>query len=296
MKATPSTNSAGRALSERQAAKNQPIAIGAAQRGFENLLVLVQKNLKLLVRARASALIVILGPLLVIFLAGLAFDNTNLYAVRIGTYSPSYNDLSNSFIEKLWAVRRIGEIIDELDLKGRNEELVKELVGLSTKHGILTPYTSFLADESTDRYNLAANTATARGALEALSQTSGESGVAQRAAKGVLQNAANPSLVPADRYARGLLGQSTNFYFDAKKDKQVAVDTVQNVGSKTFYRRGDRWIDGSLSQEQEKSAVKIERFSADYFKLIDKHGKDVARYLSFDDPVTIELGGQAYSF
>jgi hypothetical protein len=44
-------------------------------------------------------------------------------------------------------MRRIGEIIDELDLKGKNEELVKELVALSTKHGILTPYTSFLADE-----------------------------------------------------------------------------------------------------------------------------------------------------
>ncbi len=52
-------------------------------------------------RARASALVVILGPLLVIFLAGLAFDNTNLYSVRVGTYSESYNDLSNSFIDKL---------------------------------------------------------------------------------------------------------------------------------------------------------------------------------------------------
>jgi ABC-2 type transport system permease protein len=71
------------------------------RRGFENLLVLVQKNLKLLVRARASALVVILGPLLIIFLAGLAFDNTNLYAVRIGAYSESYTDLSNSFIDKL---------------------------------------------------------------------------------------------------------------------------------------------------------------------------------------------------
>ncbi len=72
-----------------------------ARRGIENLAVLVQKNLKLLVRARASALVVILGPLLIIFLAGIAFDNTNLYAVRVGTFSPSYNDLSNSFIEKL---------------------------------------------------------------------------------------------------------------------------------------------------------------------------------------------------
>lgn len=45
---------------------------------------------------------------------------------------------------KALAMRRIGEIIDEIDLKGKNDELVKELVTLSTKHGILTPYTSSL--------------------------------------------------------------------------------------------------------------------------------------------------------
>src|SRR5207248_5920896 len=65
------------------------------------------------------------------------------------------SDQSNAFVEKLWAMRRIGEIIDEIDLKGKNDELVKELVGLSTKHGILTPYTSFLADETAPTKQLA---------------------------------------------------------------------------------------------------------------------------------------------
>ena len=49
------------------------------------------------------------------------------------------NDESMAFIEKLWAVRRVGEILDELDLKGKNEELVKELVTLSTRHGSTKP-------------------------------------------------------------------------------------------------------------------------------------------------------------
>src|SRR5437763_3568212 len=57
-------------------------------------------------------------------------------------------DQSHAFVEKLWAMRRIGEIIDEIDLKGKNDELVKELVSISTRHGILTPYTTFLADET----------------------------------------------------------------------------------------------------------------------------------------------------
>ena len=61
------------------------------------------------------------------------------------------HDDGMAFIEKLWAVRRIGEILDELDLKGKNDELVKELVTLSRRHGVLTPYTSFMADENSRR-------------------------------------------------------------------------------------------------------------------------------------------------
>ncbi|MEM4263658.1 MAG: ABC transporter permease [Candidatus Woesearchaeota archaeon] len=66
-----------------------------------NLAALVKKNIKMLVRAKSSALIVVLGPLLIILLAGLAFDNSDLYSVKIGTFSEKYNDVSNSFIEKL---------------------------------------------------------------------------------------------------------------------------------------------------------------------------------------------------
>jgi len=43
----------------------------------------------------------VLGPLLIILLAGLAFDNSDLYSVKIGAFSERYNDVSNSFIEKL---------------------------------------------------------------------------------------------------------------------------------------------------------------------------------------------------
>jgi len=68
---------------------------------FNDAFTLVKKNIRLLIRAKASALIVILGPLLIIFLAGLAFDNTNLYAVKVGTYSENYNELSNSFVDRL---------------------------------------------------------------------------------------------------------------------------------------------------------------------------------------------------
>jgi Ca-activated chloride channel family protein len=51
------------------------------------------------------------------------------------------------YLERIWASRRIGTIINEIDLKGQNDELREELIALSKRYGILTPYTSFLADE-----------------------------------------------------------------------------------------------------------------------------------------------------
>ena len=41
---------------------------------------------------------------------------------------------------------------------------------------------------------------------------------------------------------------------------------------------------------------KIERYGSEYFKLIDQYGRDAAKYLTFDEPVIVELGGKAYSF
>jgi len=68
---------------------------------ISTIFLIVKKNVKILMRTKASTIIIILGPLLLIFFAGIAFDNTNTYTVKIGIYSSAYNSLSNSFIEKL---------------------------------------------------------------------------------------------------------------------------------------------------------------------------------------------------
>jgi ABC-type multidrug transport system permease subunit len=65
------------------------------------LFKLIQKNLKLLLRSFGSIITTIIGPLLVIIIVGLAFSNMSGYKITIGVYSPSYNDLTNSFIHKL---------------------------------------------------------------------------------------------------------------------------------------------------------------------------------------------------
>jgi Ca-activated chloride channel family protein len=270
------------------------------------------------------------------------------------------SDDTHAFVEKLWAVRRIGEILDEIDLKGKNDELTKELVMLSTKHGVLTPYTSFLADENA-RHDLAQNVTLTRDRLDAFSVVGGERGVALRMNKNfygrasaaearsaeaafeglydkdaaVAQSA--PAGVPlagapaADARGRAGYGQAGGGGYGAAggpvarslgggygglrngatrpataattaitelelAEREKVVQNVRYVGSKSFFRRGDRWVDSGVNEKNEKNVKKIKRFSDEYFALVDKHGKDVAKYLAFDEPVTLVLGGQVYEF
>ena len=72
-------------------------------------------------------------------------------------------------------------------------------------------------------------------------------------------------------------------YYDAKKDKHEVAANCRQIGRKTFFQRGDRLVDSTVTEAQEKSAKKIERYSREYFDLIERYGKHVAQYLALDD-------------
>lgn len=230
-------------------------------------------------------------------------------------------DDASGFIEKLWAVRRIGEILDELDLKGKNEELIKELITLSTRHGILTPYTSFMADDSVNIRDVAGNAARAETRLRSLDRADGQAGFAQRAAKGaykMAQNAPAASAPALEAFAdnAGVAGGAGSFGSagrsqtaslpagkpadglgwagEAKQDVGKAQQNVRNIGSRAFYRRDNRWVDSQVTKEQEAKAVRIKQFSDEYFELSRRHGREVSQYLVFDEPVLLNVGNQAY--
>ncbi len=206
-------------------------------------------------------------------------------------------DESFAFVEKVWATRRVGEIIDEIDLRGKNQELVDELIKLSTRHGIITPYTSFLADENSNLRELAANRRQADVALERLAEAGGRGGFEQRRLKSSLQRAANApaaaapfgnaNAVPADAF--GLAED------EAKEEAAKIAQNVWNIGGKTFFLRDGKWVDSTLTEEQEKNVQKIARYGKDYFDLVSKR-KDVAKYLATDREMIIVIDDQAYSF
>lgn len=210
-------------------------------------------------------------------------------------------DQSYAFVEKLWAMRRIGEIIDELDLKGKNEELIKELVQLSTKHGVLTPYTSFLADDNAEVGDLAAGRGygvrRAGELLGRLEEVDGVAGIAQRDAGKELREAR--LALPALQYSAG--GQLGTKLRDIDKDAEVLVQAVQVVENKVLYKRGNVWYSFDVAKQgTEKLAGKarvIERFSDEYFELIGKASPATVKLLSRQqgkEEIVVEADGEVY--
>ena len=234
------------------------------------------------------------------------------------------SDETYAFVEKLWAVRRIGEIIDEIDLKGKNDELVNELVELSTEHGILTPYTSFLADENDECPRRGGQRRAGRPAAacpqEAFPATRAfRSGSSRGASSG-------PHQAPAATSARTLRpkpprtagpavcgSQSRRARYRppvpgggkcerhgvgaptwAAEELRTAGQTVRNVGNRTFYCRGGQWVDSTVTEKQQQSTQHVKQFSDEYFELARPNGRTLSQYLVFDEPVLVNLSGKAY--
>ncbi|MBU1111186.1 MAG: hypothetical protein KJ896_00265, partial [Nanoarchaeota archaeon] len=58
---------------------------------FKNLLLLIKKNLRILVRSKSSALIVIFAPLLLILLIGLSYSSSASYGLNIGLHASNFD-------------------------------------------------------------------------------------------------------------------------------------------------------------------------------------------------------------
>lgn len=212
----------------------------------------------------------------------------------------------NSFIARLWARRRVAQIIEQLDQYGRNPELIQELTQLALEHGILTPYTSFLADDTpgvrtlaSDRLSLATEDR-----LSDLAQVTGRRAVSQRSRNQAL--AGEKSLAPsgpADSIdslsAAG--GLSSPQSIDPETDESAPAKSIRQNSSLTLYKRGRYWIANSAAdvdlEKDAKQIITIERFSEPYFALARENSREENQLLaSLDegDELLIRLRGQLY--
>ncbi|MBL8859218.1 MAG: VWA domain-containing protein [Planctomycetes bacterium] len=152
----------------------------------------------------------------------------------------------NDFVRRLWAMRRIAGLEDELRLAGadpsklaalkddaRFSEIASEMLTLATRFGILTNSTAFLALEGTQLGNGSALLAEA--CSSALQQADARSG---------LGSVVSQQNIALNRSQAWVNGANCQYGADGVMQTTNAVQTVQG---RTFFRRGSQWIDGRLA-------------------------------------------------
>ncbi len=203
------------------------------------------------------------------------------------------------FVARLWATRRIGDLLNNIRLNGENDELVDSIVNLSVRYGIITPYTSFLIEED-----------------DILSQTGREQAQSQlgEAARNLSANASGASAVDAaDQFGgfaaaeapapamsmptqnSGMGGGGTIDMDEAEEDGQFYAEPenpIQTVGVKTFILQNGVWTDTTFEPDTMETE-KITFLSDEYFALLDAQ-PEVGPYLAIGERVIVVLDGTAY--
>ena len=231
------------------------------------------------------------------------------YPVELDTFS---EDNANDYVERVWAMRRVGFLMDQIALNGEDKELIDELIALSRDYGIMTPYTSFLADEDTkldDRLALREAGATF-GMGKKLMAPVGEAGQRSAVARGTLRDSQRPqAAAPAvtrssdglARFisARRMIGNTSRDRYEA--GELETVDRVRQAGNFTMYRRGDQWYTPNLAAvDVIKDAERIRtltQFDDTYFALARANTRHENEILALQQPgeeLLLTLRGQTY--
>ena len=170
-------------------------------------------------------------------------------------------------IPRLWATRQVGQLLKEIRLRGENRELIDSIISLSIRYGIMTPYTSFLVDESQDIL-------TQEGRQELAAKTFAPSLMPQVGSQAVADSQAQTMLAEAERASTS---QETE---------------IKQVGTRTFVLRNGVWTD-TLFNPDTMRPVGLRFGSDSYYRLLSEH-PEWGRYLAVGDTMVVLLDGAVY--
>ena len=191
-----------------------------------------------------------------------------------------YEDLTfrdqggDEFIAPLWATRKIGYLLNQIRLHGESQELVDEIVELSIRYGIITPYTSFLVEEPMRALSREGRDEIANETFQAMATATPAPAVGGRAVEKAVEQAemeaAEAPAAPAEAYAQ----------------------QVQVVGDRAFVMRDGVWTDTTFDPTR-MNTVKLPFGSDAFFDLLADH-PEVGRYFAVGELVIVVVDGVAY--
>ena len=183
-------------------------------------------------------------------------------------------------IPRLWATRKIGYLLDQIRLHGESRELVDEIVALSVRYGIVTPYTSYLVEEPTEVLTEEGRRQAAEEMLSQLPAATAEAvgapAVEKAAEVGGMREAEVPMEVPT-----GMPGEAG-----------PEAAPVRVVGPKTFVLREGVWTDTTFDPARMQPR-RVGFGSEDYFRLLEAR-PDLGAYFALGRRVIVVVGETAY--
>jgi Ca-activated chloride channel family protein len=174
-----------------------------------------------------------------------------------------------SFIPRLWATRKIGYLLSQIRLHGESKELVDEIVDLSVRYGIITPYTSFLVEETERALTDAGREIIVEKEVQIMATPAPAYG-----ANAVEKSIAQESLRGADTVSA------------------PAAAEVKHVGDKAFVLHDGVWTDTRYEPDRMKTA-KVGFGTDGYFNLLTAW-PEWGKYFALGQHVIVVLEGRAY--
>jgi Ca-activated chloride channel family protein len=174
------------------------------------------------------------------------------YSTR-GSFAPAATE--STFLPRLWAGRKVSYLLDQIRLYGESDELVDEVIALSNRYGIITPYTSFLIDD----VGLDAEEAAAA-VYRATAPTVGSTAVQGSAALKDL----------------------------AESETVQETEGVIVVDDRTYFLRDGVWTDSEYVDQQ---TLDVAIYSSAYFELTTLLPW-IAPHLAIGDEIVLRVNGQ----
>ena len=228
----------------------------------------------------------------------------------------------NSFLPRLWAVRRVAYLLDQVRMNGETEETRNEVVRLAKEHGIVTPYTSYLIleDEAlpatrtagrpwptdaprspgffgpgAEESGSAPTSGGGAGATPAPTRAEADAGDRlRRAAEDAREGGEKQSGRRSVDLSRELKDLEE---FRGSRDDDAAGNAgssalVKHLDGKTFVSRGGVWWEHDIRLQAERT--KVTAFGDAYFALLRAHPW-IGKYLTLDRLV-LTVDGKVYEF
>lgn len=160
----------------------------------------------------------------------------------------------HDFVPRLWATRRVGDLLDRVRVEGSSSALEEEIQSLGLSYGIVTPFTTFAIEEQED--GIASTENMALYDLQELNQASGRVTIEAR-----MQNQAYQETAQADLASGANVRNHGNRSLAQLGKQQVDLSLLQGYHNLDG-PIGDEWLEHNLKADRV-----VEFGSEEYFAL-----------------------------